>query len=74
MNSVVDIALQTRLTVPFGVIATFEAQAEQNETIVGRDGNISIGTSHDILAVESFVVREVADVHDHETLGMPVLR
>ena len=74
MNAVVDIALEHRLTVPIGVIATFEARADQNETIIGRDGNISLGTSHDQLAVESVVVREVADVLEHESLGMPMLR
>ena len=74
MNSVVDIALAERLTLPIGFITTFEAQADQSETISGRDGNLSIGTQHDFLARESVVVREVVDIHENEALGLPVAR
>ena len=74
MNGKVDIALGDRITTPFGVVATFEATADENETITGALGNISLGTSHDFLASESFVVREVVNADVVDDLGMPVAR
>ena len=74
MNSIVDIAAESRITLPFGLMATFEARADTNEVLVGVDGNVSLGTNHDDLATESVVVREVVDIHKDSALGLPVAR
>ena len=72
MNSVVDIALADRLTLPIGLISTFDAQTD--ETIIGRDGNMSLGRSHDSSAVESVVVRQTAEIHQNTAHGIPIAR
>ena len=74
MNGIVDIALGDRLTTPIGFIATFEAQADSNEVISGSLGNVSLGTSHNFLARESVVVREVVSIGNVEVAGLPVAR
>ena len=74
MNRVVDMAIDTEITTPIGILANFPAKADQNETICGANGNVSLGTSHDHQAGESYVVREVVDVHEMEAQGVVIAR